>query len=96
MLCRLAQALSCVLACIGCAGSTARPSADEVSRGGSRLVASATGATCAFDETAVLEAGERLATGEQILLFDDEGAKPQVDDRAARYQALSEIVDPRS
>lgn len=61
MLCRLAQALSCVLACIGCAGSTARPSADEVSRGGSRPVASATGATCAFDETAVLEAGERLA-----------------------------------
>ena len=61
MLCRLAQALSCVLACIGCAGSTARPSAYEVSRGGSELVASATGATCAFDETAVLEAGERLA-----------------------------------
>jgi para-nitrobenzyl esterase len=37
-----------------------------------------------------------VATGEQILLFDDEGAKPLLDDRAARYQALSEIVDPRS
>jgi hypothetical protein len=37
-----------------------------------------------------------VATGEQIMLFDDVGAKPQVDDRAVRYQALSEIVDPRS
>jgi para-nitrobenzyl esterase len=36
------------------------------------------------------------AAGEQIMLFDDAGAKPQVDDRAGRYRALAEIADPRS
>ena len=36
------------------------------------------------------------AAGDWIMLFDDDGAKPQVDDRASRYQALAEIVDPRS
>lgn len=36
------------------------------------------------------------AAGEQIMLFDNDGAKPQLDDRAARYRALAEIVDPRS
>jgi para-nitrobenzyl esterase len=37
-----------------------------------------------------------VAADERIMLFDDTEAKPQVDDRAARYRALSEIVDPRS
>ncbi len=36
------------------------------------------------------------AAGEQIMLFDNEGAKPQFDDRSTRYRALAEIVDPRS
>ncbi len=36
------------------------------------------------------------AADDQIMLFDNDGAKPQVDDRAARYEALAEIVDPRS
>jgi para-nitrobenzyl esterase len=36
------------------------------------------------------------AAGDRIMLFDDDGARPQLDDRAARYQALAEIVDPRS
>ncbi len=36
------------------------------------------------------------AANEQIMLFDNVGAKPQTDDRAGRYQALAEIVDPRS
>ncbi|MFO1425666.1 MAG: carboxylesterase family protein [Steroidobacteraceae bacterium] len=37
-----------------------------------------------------------LARDEQIMLFDDEGAKPVADDRAPRYRALAEVVDPRS
>jgi para-nitrobenzyl esterase len=37
-----------------------------------------------------------VAEADQIMLFDNEGPKPQVDDRAARYRALAEIVDPRS
>ncbi len=37
-----------------------------------------------------------VATDDWIMLFDDDGARPQVDDRAARYRALAEIVDPRS
>ncbi len=36
------------------------------------------------------------ATGEQIMVFDNDGAKPQLDDRAPRYRALAEIVDPKS
>ena len=36
------------------------------------------------------------AADDQIMLFDNDGAQPQLDDRAGRYQALSEIVDPRS
>jgi para-nitrobenzyl esterase len=36
------------------------------------------------------------AADDRIMLFDNDGAKPVVDDRAARYQALAEIVDPRS
>ena len=36
------------------------------------------------------------AANDQIMLFDNEGATPQTDDRAPRYQALAEIVDPRS
>ena len=36
------------------------------------------------------------AADEQIMLFDDAGARPQFDDRSGRYQALAEIVDPRS
>lgn len=36
------------------------------------------------------------AEGEQIMLFDNEGAKPQFDDRSDRYRALAEIIDPRS
>lgn len=37
-----------------------------------------------------------LDDGERIMLFDNEGARPVVDDRAARYRALAEVVDPRS
>jgi para-nitrobenzyl esterase len=37
-----------------------------------------------------------LATDERIMLFDDAEARPVVDDRAVRYRALAEIVDPRS
>ena len=36
------------------------------------------------------------AADDQIMLFDNDGAKPMKDDRAPRYQALAEIVDPRS
>ena len=36
------------------------------------------------------------AAGDRIMLFDNEGARTQVDDRAARYQAVADIVDPRS
>ena len=36
------------------------------------------------------------AAGEQIMLFDNDGARPQTDDRSPRYRALAEIVDPRS
>jgi para-nitrobenzyl esterase len=36
------------------------------------------------------------AAGEQIMLFDNEGARPQLDDRSDRYRALAEIIDPRS
>ena len=36
------------------------------------------------------------AADDQIMLFDNDGAKPQVDDRAARYKALAKIVDPKS
>jgi len=36
------------------------------------------------------------AADEQIVLFDNEGAKPVRDDRTERYRALAEIVDPRS
>jgi para-nitrobenzyl esterase len=36
------------------------------------------------------------AADDRIMLFDDAGARPQVDDRAPRYRALAEIVDPRS
>ncbi len=36
------------------------------------------------------------AAGEQIMLFDNEGARPQLDDRSDRYRALTEIIDPRS
>jgi para-nitrobenzyl esterase len=36
------------------------------------------------------------AAQEQIMLFDDAGAAPRTDDRATRYRALAEIVDPRS
>jgi para-nitrobenzyl esterase len=36
------------------------------------------------------------AADDLIMLFDDAGARPQVDDRAPRYRALAEIVDPRS
>jgi para-nitrobenzyl esterase len=36
------------------------------------------------------------AADDQIMLFDNEGPAPQHDDRAARYEALAEIVDPRS
>lgn len=37
-----------------------------------------------------------LAAEDMIMLFDNDGARPQVDDRAPRYRALAEIVDPRS
>jgi para-nitrobenzyl esterase len=33
---------------------------------------------------------------ERIMLFDNDGARPVVDDRAPRYRALAEVVDPRS
>jgi para-nitrobenzyl esterase len=36
------------------------------------------------------------AEGEQIMLFDNDGARPQTDDRSPRYRALAQIVDPRS
>ena len=36
------------------------------------------------------------AADDRIMLFDNDGAKPMKDDRAPRYQALAEIVDPRS
>ena len=36
------------------------------------------------------------AAGEQIMLFDNDGAHPQQDDRTERYKALAAIVDPRS
>jgi para-nitrobenzyl esterase len=36
------------------------------------------------------------ASGDRIMLFDNEGARPLVDDRAVRYQALADIIDPRS
>ena len=36
------------------------------------------------------------AAGEQIMLFDNDGARPQTDDRSVRYRALSDIIDPRS
>ena len=36
------------------------------------------------------------AAAEQIMLFDNDGARPQTDDRSPRYRALAEIVDPRS
>jgi len=37
-----------------------------------------------------------LDDGDRIMLFDNAGARPVVDDRAARYRALAEVVDPRS
>lgn len=36
------------------------------------------------------------AAGEQIMLFDNKGARPQLDDRSDRYRALAKIIDPRS
>jgi para-nitrobenzyl esterase len=36
------------------------------------------------------------ASGDRIMRFDNEGARPLVDDRAVRYQALADIIDPRS
>jgi para-nitrobenzyl esterase len=36
------------------------------------------------------------AADEQIMLFDNNGAIPQLDDRSDRYRALAEIIDPRS
>jgi para-nitrobenzyl esterase len=36
------------------------------------------------------------AAGEQIMLFDNEGASARRDDRSDRYRALAEIIDPRS
>ena len=37
-----------------------------------------------------------LDDGDRIMLFDNSGARPVVDDRSARYRALAEVVDPRS
>lgn len=34
--------------------------------------------------------------GDRIMLFGDEAAVPQVDDRAGRYQAVAAVADPRS
>jgi para-nitrobenzyl esterase len=36
------------------------------------------------------------AAGEQIMVFDNDGARPQEDERTERYRALAQIVDPRS
>ncbi len=36
------------------------------------------------------------AADDRIMLFDNEGARPQADDLATRYEALAEVVDPRS
>jgi para-nitrobenzyl esterase len=37
-----------------------------------------------------------LDDGDRIMLFDNGGARPVVDDRSARYRALAGVVDPRS
>lgn len=37
-----------------------------------------------------------LADDDQIMLFDDAGARPVKDDRAPRYRALATLVDPKS
>jgi para-nitrobenzyl esterase len=37
-----------------------------------------------------------VADAERIMLFDNGGARAVVDDRAPRYRALAEVVDPRS
>ena len=37
-----------------------------------------------------------LDDAERIMLFDNDGARPVVDDRTPRYQSLAEVVDPRS
>ena len=34
--------------------------------------------------------------GDRIMLFGDDAAVPQVDDRAGRYQAVAAVADPRS
>jgi para-nitrobenzyl esterase len=36
------------------------------------------------------------AGDDRIMLFDDAGARPEADERAARYRAMAEIVDPKS